>query len=166
MMYLWQRKSKQWLKNAARNLKRLISASVHTSSPPRSVTIARMPQAKVSNRSTVNTASILIHHLYTLVSEAQKKLNCDIVSIDWLLASVKQKKPLNTKRFLIRALGGKRLVSTSTSTTPKSSQKRKLSFDESDDQSRRTKSTLARVLANLDQLSALVDKASHPIDSK
>jgi hypothetical protein len=114
----------------------------------------------------VNTASILIHHLYTLVSEAQKKLNCDIVSIDWLLASVKQQKPLNTKRFLIRALGGKRLVSTSTSTTPKSSQKRKLSFDESDDQSRRTKSTLARVLANLDQLSALVDKASHPIDSK
>ncbi|OKP09211.1 hypothetical protein PENSUB_5419 [Penicillium subrubescens] len=100
------------------------------------------------------------------ISEAQKKSNCDIVSIDWLLASVKQKKPLNTKGFLISALGGKRLVSTSTSTTPKSSPKRKLSSDESDDHSRRTKSTTARVLANLGKLSAMVDKASQTNDTK
>jgi hypothetical protein len=129
------------------------------------MTAKRFPQ-KVSGRSTVKTASIIIHDLYTLVLEAQKKSNCDIVSIDWLLASVKQKRPLNTKGFLIRALGGKRLVSTTTTTTSKSNHKRKLGSDASDDQTRRTKSTIARVLANFDKLSAMVDKASPAKDSK
>lgn len=96
------------------------------------------------------------------------KHKCDIVSIDWLLASIKQKEPLNTRGFLIRALGSTRLVPTTSNATssPTSTRKRKPSSDSNDGEGRRAKIAKDRVLANRDKLSPLVDKASHAKDGK
>jgi hypothetical protein len=100
----------------------------------------------------------LIYHLNSTVVEAQQNPNCEIVSIDWLLSSVKAKAPLAVRGFLIRALGSKRLVSTTSDSGSKPTHKRKLSSDLSQSASRRTKGGKDRVLANIDKLSALVDK--------
>ncbi|KAF3396363.1 Poly [ADP-ribose] polymerase 1 [Penicillium rolfsii] len=99
------------------------------------------------------------------IIKAQKSASCDIVSIDWLLASTKAKAPLNTRDLLIRALGSKRLVSTSSNSNPKPARKRKLSIGSSQSPRQRRKGENDRVLANRDKLSALVDKASNAGDT-
>lgn len=99
------------------------------------------------------------------VTQAQQNPNCDIVSIDWLLASLKKKEPLNTRGFLIKALGSKRLVPATTdgnaSSKPTSNLKRKPTTDSSSAEIRRAKIAKNNVLANRDKLSALVDQGSH-----
>ncbi|KAJ5381709.1 uncharacterized protein N7496_004137 [Penicillium cataractarum] len=98
------------------------------------------------------------------ITQAQQTPNCKIVSLDWLLESIKEKRPLDSKGFLIRALGGKRLVSTSTTSTSKANLKRKRSADLSHSQLKCKMNGKHRVLAKRDMLSALVDRASHPKD--
>lgn len=114
---------------------------------------------------TTGLVKLLITEFRTSVAEAQRNPNCDIVSVDWLLGSIKKKEPLNTRGFLIRALGSKRLVPATTGgnakANPTSNLKRKPTTESSDEEGRRAKISKNRVLANRDKLSPLVDQASH-----
>ena len=114
---------------------------------------------------TVGLVKLLMTKFRTSVTEAQRNPNCNIISIDWLLGSIKKKEPLNTRGFLIRALGSKRLVPPTTGAnakpSPTSNLKRKPTTEPGHKEGRRAKISKNRVLANCDKLSALVDQASH-----
>lgn len=114
---------------------------------------------------TVGLVKLLMTKFRTSVTKARRSPNCDIVSIDWLLGSIKKKKPLNTRGFLIRALGSKRLAPATTGGNAKSNLtsnlKRKPTTGSSDEEGQRAKISNNRVLANRDKFLPLVDQASH-----
>ncbi|KAJ5381710.1 uncharacterized protein N7496_004138 [Penicillium cataractarum] len=92
------------------------------------------------------------------ITEAQRVKTCDIVSIHWLLASSEAKRPLATNDFLIRMLGSKRPVPTTSNSVSNPSLKRKLRSSSIESEGRRTKGGADMVMANLDKPLALGDK--------
>lgn len=100
--------------------------------------------------------------------QAVKNPNCEMVSIDWLLASIKAGKPLDTAKYLIVG-HTKRSASATSDPNTQSGTKRKATSDivDSGNESGSTDKANENMLLNFSKLSAMVDKASHSAkDSK
>ncbi|KAF7716499.1 Uncharacterized protein PECH_003908 [Penicillium ucsense] len=91
------------------------------------------------------------------VKRAKQLSDCSIVTVDWLLQSIEEKTPLDTKGFLVKSLGLKRPVTG----TPACRRKRKRAGDEITAIEQPGKIAKDRLKANHDRLKRLVDKAIH-----
>lgn len=127
---------------------------------PRNLRKSKAPYQKSVCIQSINLSDADI--LYNSVMQAMKNPDCEIVSIDWLLASIKAGKPLDAAKYLIVGRT-KRSTSATSDSNAQSGGKRKATSDsvDSGNESNSTDKAKENMLINFSKLSAMVDKASH-----
>lgn len=95
---------------------------------------------------------------------ARQQKGCDIVTVDWLLESVVNMKPLDTKKFLLKFPSLVRPFTPATTDSSQSDKKRKLETD-IEGGNHPAQNPKDRVEANFAKLSALVAD-DFPVDSE